>query len=116
MTPTRHENVGYGHIDLPDQEMHTTAVWWQLNPAALDAAFDSRQQALDGFLGAGVMRCTLSPPCACQDCWHTMSLESRLARLQSQAGAGTPAATGTASLSSLRARIAQLEAGGRTTG
>jgi len=45
-----------------------------------------------------------------------MSLESRLARLQSQAGAGTPAATGTASLSSLRARIAQLEAGGRTTG
>jgi DEAD/DEAH box helicase domain-containing protein len=48
-----HENVGYGHIDLPDQEMHTTAVWWQVNPAALDAAFASRQQALDGFLGAG---------------------------------------------------------------
>jgi DEAD/DEAH box helicase domain-containing protein len=48
-----HENVGYGHIDLPDQEMHTTAVWWQVNPAALDATFDSRQQALDGFLGAG---------------------------------------------------------------
>jgi DEAD/DEAH box helicase domain-containing protein len=48
-----HENIGYGNIDLPDQEMHTTAVWWQVNPAALDAAFDSRQQALDGFLGAG---------------------------------------------------------------
>ena len=48
-----HENVGYGHIDLPDQEMHTTAVWWQVNPAALDATFESRQQALDGFLGAG---------------------------------------------------------------
>jgi DEAD/DEAH box helicase domain-containing protein len=48
-----HENVGYGHIDLPDQEMHTTAVWWQVNPAALDASFESRQQALDGFLGAG---------------------------------------------------------------
>ena len=48
-----HENVGYGHIDLPDQEMHTTAVWWQVNPAALDTAFTSRQQALDGFLGAG---------------------------------------------------------------
>ena len=45
-----------------------------------------------------------------------MSIESRLARLQSQAGAGTPAATGKPSLSSLRARIAQLEAGGRTTG
>jgi DEAD/DEAH box helicase domain-containing protein len=48
-----HENIGYGNIDLPDQEMHTTAVWWQVNPDALDAAFDSRQQALDGFLGAG---------------------------------------------------------------
>ena len=48
-----HENVGYGNIDLPDAEMHTTAVWWQVNPKALDAAFTSRQQALDGFLGAG---------------------------------------------------------------
>jgi len=95
-----HENVGYGNIDLPDQEMHTTAVWWQVNPDALFAgspvgapssdaidepphrgqltvpaesteppigtrpsgAFDrgqesapamSRQEALDGFLGAG---------------------------------------------------------------
>jgi DEAD/DEAH box helicase domain-containing protein len=47
-----HENVGYGDIRLPDQEMHTTAVWWQLRPEALERAFDSRQQALDGFLGA----------------------------------------------------------------
>jgi DEAD/DEAH box helicase domain-containing protein len=47
-----HENVGYGKIELPDQEMHTTAVWWQVNPQALEAAFDSRQVALDGFLGA----------------------------------------------------------------
>jgi DEAD/DEAH box helicase domain-containing protein len=48
-----HENIGYGNIDLPDQEMHTTAVWWQVSPSALDAAFATRQQALDGFLGAG---------------------------------------------------------------
>jgi DEAD/DEAH box helicase domain-containing protein len=64
-----HENVGYGNIDLPDQEMHTTAVWWQVNPDALFApaglgdspvgatpwprSFTSHQQALDGFLGAG---------------------------------------------------------------
>jgi DEAD/DEAH box helicase domain-containing protein len=47
-----HENVGYGNIALPDQEMHTTAVWWQVDPAALAAAFPSRWQALDGFLGA----------------------------------------------------------------
>jgi DEAD/DEAH box helicase domain-containing protein len=47
-----HENVGYGKIELPDQEMHTTAVWWQVNPQSLEAAFDSRQIALNGFLGA----------------------------------------------------------------
>jgi DEAD/DEAH box helicase domain-containing protein len=47
-----HENVGFGEINLPDQEMHTSAVWWQLAPGLLEEAFDSRQQALDGFLGA----------------------------------------------------------------
>jgi DEAD/DEAH box helicase domain-containing protein len=47
-----HENVGYGNINLPDQEMHTTAVWWQIDPHTLDLAFPSRWQALDGFLGA----------------------------------------------------------------
>ncbi|HDQ71146.1 MAG TPA: DUF1998 domain-containing protein, partial [Chloroflexi bacterium] len=30
----------------------TTAVWWQLAPTVLDARFASRQEALDGFLGA----------------------------------------------------------------
>jgi len=48
-----HENIGYGNIELPDQEMHTTAVWWQIDAATLDAALATRQQALDGFLGAG---------------------------------------------------------------
>ncbi|MGE0080640.1 MAG: DEAD/DEAH box helicase [Thiohalomonadaceae bacterium] len=47
-----HENVGYGNINLPDQEMHTTAVWWQIRPDVLERAFVSRQEALDGFLGA----------------------------------------------------------------
>jgi DEAD/DEAH box helicase domain-containing protein len=47
-----HENVGYGNINLPDQEMHTSAVWWQLEACALEQAFDSRQASLDGFLGA----------------------------------------------------------------
>jgi DEAD/DEAH box helicase domain-containing protein len=47
-----HENVGYGQIALPDQEMHTTAVWWQVDPTALAGAFESRTEALDGFLGA----------------------------------------------------------------
>ncbi len=47
-----HENVGFGNIDLPDQEMHTTSVWWKIAPHILDEQFPTRQQALDGFLGA----------------------------------------------------------------
>ena len=47
-----HENIGYGPVNLPDQELHTTAVWWQLTQGTLEQAFDNRQQALDGFLGA----------------------------------------------------------------
>nr|WP_298574493.1 DEAD/DEAH box helicase [uncultured Luteimonas sp.] len=47
-----HENIGYGPVTLPDQELHTTACWWQLPQRVLDANFDSRQDALDGFLSA----------------------------------------------------------------
>ena len=47
-----HENIGYGPVNLPDQELQTTAVWWQLPQPALDLLFASRQQALDAFLGA----------------------------------------------------------------
>jgi DEAD/DEAH box helicase domain-containing protein len=47
-----HENIGYGPVNLPDQELQTSAVWWQLPQSTLDHAFLSRQDALDGFLGA----------------------------------------------------------------
>ena len=47
-----HENIGYGPVNLPDQELHTTAAWWQLPQAVLLRAFASKQDALDGFLGA----------------------------------------------------------------
>ncbi|MBB4128159.1 DEAD/DEAH box helicase domain-containing protein [Xanthomonas translucens] len=47
-----HENIGYGPVNLPDQELHTTAVWWQLPQATLLKAFATKQDALDGFLGA----------------------------------------------------------------
>jgi DEAD/DEAH box helicase domain-containing protein len=47
-----HENIGYGPVNLPDQEMHTTALWWQLSAEILHGAFSSAQDALDGFLGA----------------------------------------------------------------
>nr|MBS0020731.1 DEAD/DEAH box helicase [Gammaproteobacteria bacterium] len=47
-----HENVGYGPVNLPDQEMHTTAVWWPIAAQVLDERFASRGQALEGLLGA----------------------------------------------------------------
>ncbi len=47
-----HENVGYGKVNLPDHEMHTTAVWWQIGASLLDQHFPNRWHALDGFLGA----------------------------------------------------------------
>ncbi len=47
-----HENIGYGPVTLPDQELHTSALWWQLTQDTLDGAFANRQEALDGFLGA----------------------------------------------------------------
>ncbi len=47
-----HESIGYGPVNLPDQELHTTALWWQLPQGVLLSRFDSRQDALDGFLGA----------------------------------------------------------------
>jgi DEAD/DEAH box helicase domain-containing protein len=47
-----HDNVGYGNINLPDQELHTTAVWWQADPRALTSALPQRQLAIEGFLGA----------------------------------------------------------------
>ncbi len=47
-----HENIGYGPVNLPDQELHTTAVWWQLDQLTLEGEFVSRQSALDGFIAA----------------------------------------------------------------
>ena len=47
-----HENIGFGPVNLPDQELHTTAMWWQLPQEVLEKTFASRQAALDGFLGA----------------------------------------------------------------
>jgi DEAD/DEAH box helicase domain-containing protein len=46
------ENVGYGKVNLPDDEMHTSAIWWQVSPAALRVAFPGQNHAIDGFLGA----------------------------------------------------------------
>jgi DEAD/DEAH box helicase domain-containing protein len=55
-----HENVGYGPVNLPDQEMHTTALWWRCSAELLERAFASRWQALDGLLGAAYVLHTVA--------------------------------------------------------
>ena len=55
-----HENIGYGPINLPDHDLQTTAIWWQLPARTLDQCFSSRWQALDGFLGAAYALHTVS--------------------------------------------------------
>ncbi len=47
-----HENIGYGPVNLPDQDLHTTAVWWQLSREVLLAHFADSAAALDAFQGA----------------------------------------------------------------
>jgi len=37
---------------VPDQQMHTTALWWTLEAGALEQTLPQRQQAIEGFLGA----------------------------------------------------------------
>ena len=49
------ENVGYGDIDLPDTELHTTAVWWQSCahvPAELRLTRSTFVDALEGVAHA----------------------------------------------------------------
>ncbi len=46
-----HENVGYGEVDLPEMQMHTTACWFTF-PENLLASFDmSRAEAVDALRG-----------------------------------------------------------------
>jgi len=47
-----HENIGYGPVHLPDQEMHTSAVWWQLSASILDELFPDRWHTLEALVGA----------------------------------------------------------------
>jgi DEAD/DEAH box helicase domain-containing protein len=44
-----HENVGYGDITLPDQEMHTTACWITLAQGTLAALPFPRDTCVDGL-------------------------------------------------------------------
>ena len=47
------ENVGSGELDLPEQEMHTTAYWLTLPRALLDSLPFSGDDRRDGIVGLG---------------------------------------------------------------
>lgn len=75
-----HENIGYGPIELPDSEMHTSALWWRLTAESLDSSFATRWEALDGLLGAASALHTVA-------CLHCMAEPRDLARAISDGGA-----------------------------
>ncbi len=45
------ENVGYGDVNLPDHEMHTTAFWLTVPEEVLDRLERSRAEIVDGMFG-----------------------------------------------------------------
>ncbi len=47
------ENVGSGELDLPEQQMHTTAYWLTVPPAVMQALPWSKDDKRDGVVGLG---------------------------------------------------------------
>jgi DEAD/DEAH box helicase domain-containing protein len=58
---TTRENVGYGDVVLPDQEMQTTSWWLTLDPAALATVSTDRAALLDGVSGLAHLLHGLAP-------------------------------------------------------
>jgi len=45
------ENIGYGSVNLPEQEMHTTAYWFTISQEVLNRLGYSPGEIIDGLLG-----------------------------------------------------------------
>ena len=54
-----HENLGFGHVRLPETDMHTTAMWWKL-PDDLCNRFDN-DQLKNGMLGVANLLRIVAP-------------------------------------------------------
>jgi DEAD/DEAH box helicase domain-containing protein len=83
------ENVGYGPVTLPDQEMHTTAYWFTLKSDFIRATGFSRAQIIDGLLGISYLLHHTAPfllMCDMHDLSRSMG--DRSARWFVQEGAG----------------------------
>jgi DEAD/DEAH box helicase domain-containing protein len=60
------ENVGYGEIRLPDQEMHTTAAWWSFDDEFARELGLSTTSLLEGLAGLSyTLRQLASLRCLC---------------------------------------------------
>ncbi len=97
-----HENIGYGPVTLPDQELHTTAMWWSLPAVVLEREFRSRQAVIDGFLGAA-------------QALHTVAILAVMAEgrdLQKAVGTGEGAIRGRGTPSPFASPAAHSDAGG----
>ncbi|MBI3926711.1 MAG: DEAD/DEAH box helicase [Armatimonadetes bacterium] len=55
------ENVGYGEVNLPDHEMHTTAFWLTLEDRLLAGLGFARSELLDGVVGLAYCMHHLAP-------------------------------------------------------
>ncbi|MHB2016795.1 MAG: DEAD/DEAH box helicase [Candidatus Xenobia bacterium] len=67
------ENVGYGEVGLPDQEMQTTSYWFTLREATFERLPYTRSELLDGVSGIGYLLHSLAPlylMCDMQDVGH----------------------------------------------
>jgi DEAD/DEAH box helicase domain-containing protein len=48
-----HENVGYGDVNLPEMQMHTTAIWLTVPEAVVAAQPVTRPEVIDALRGLG---------------------------------------------------------------
>ena len=55
------ENVGYGEVHLPDQEMHTTSYWITVREEAWHSLGYTRAEILDGVVGLAYLLHHLAP-------------------------------------------------------
>src|SRR5207302_5462052 len=55
------ENVGSGEVELPQQEMQTTAAWLTIDPAVLAGVSQSREELVDGLRAVTYLLHHLAP-------------------------------------------------------
>ena len=63
-----HETLGFGHVRLPETDMHTTAMWWTLPPdLAASLPSDTLKNGMMGIANLLRIVCPLYLMCAPQD-------------------------------------------------